>query len=43
MHHLGVGAAHKGEAVTVLIDADTVTVIHRTPAKSSANTPSTPR
>jgi hypothetical protein len=29
MHHLGVGAAHKGQAVTILIDADTVTVIHR--------------
>jgi hypothetical protein len=28
MHHLGVGAAHKGQAVTILIDADTVTVIH---------------
>jgi hypothetical protein len=27
MHHLGVGAAHKGQAVTILIDADTVTVI----------------
>jgi hypothetical protein len=29
MHHLGVGAAHKGQAVTILIDADTVTVIHQ--------------
>jgi hypothetical protein len=29
MHHLGVGAVHKGQAVTILIDADTVTVIHR--------------
>jgi len=29
MHHLGVGAAHKGSAVTILIDADTVTVIHQ--------------
>ena len=28
MHHLGVGAAHKGQAVTILIDADTVTVLH---------------
>ena len=29
MHHLGVGAAHKGSAVTILIDADTITVIHQ--------------
>ena len=29
MHHLGVGAAHKGQPVTILIDADTVTVIHQ--------------
>ena len=29
MHHVGVGAAHAGSAVTILIDADTVTVIHR--------------
>jgi hypothetical protein len=29
MHHLGVGAAHKGQAVTILIDANTVTVIHQ--------------
>jgi transposase InsO family protein len=29
MHHLGVGAAHKGQVVTILIDADTVTVIHQ--------------
>jgi transposase InsO family protein len=29
MHHPGVGAAHAGSAVTILIDADTVTVIHR--------------
>jgi transposase InsO family protein len=29
MHHLGVGAAHKGQAVTILIDADTGTVIHQ--------------
>jgi transposase InsO family protein len=29
MHHLGVGAAHAGSAVTILIDAQTVTVIHR--------------
>jgi hypothetical protein len=29
MHHLGVGAAHAGSAVTILIDADTVTVIHQ--------------
>ena len=28
MHHLGVGAAHAGQAVTILIDADTVTVLH---------------
>ena len=28
MHHLGVGAAHPGSAVTVLIDPDTATVIH---------------
>jgi transposase InsO family protein len=28
IHHLGVGAAHAGSAVTILIDADTVTVIH---------------
>jgi hypothetical protein len=28
MHHLGVGADHKGQAVTILIDADTVTVLH---------------
>ena len=28
MHHLGVGADHKGKAVTILIDADTVTVLH---------------
>jgi len=28
MHHLGVGAAHAGSAVTVLIDPDTATVIH---------------
>jgi hypothetical protein len=29
MHHLGVGAAHAGSAVTILIDANTVTVIHQ--------------
>jgi transposase InsO family protein len=29
MHHLGVGAAHAGSPVTILIDADTVTVIHQ--------------
>jgi hypothetical protein len=29
MHRLGVGAAHAGSAVTILIDADTVTVIHQ--------------
>ncbi len=29
MHPLGVGAAHKGQAVTILIEADTVSVIHR--------------
>jgi transposase InsO family protein len=28
MHHLGVGAAHAGSAVTIPIDADNVTVIH---------------
>jgi hypothetical protein len=28
MHHLGVGAVHAGQAVTILIDADTVTVLH---------------
>jgi transposase InsO family protein len=28
MHHLGVGAAHAGSAVTILIDPDTVTVLH---------------
>jgi transposase InsO family protein len=28
MHHLGVGVAHAGSAVTLLIDAATVTVIH---------------
>ena len=28
MRHLGVGATHKGQAVTILIDADTVTVLH---------------
>jgi len=28
MHHLGVGATHKGQAVTILIDTDTVTVLH---------------
>jgi hypothetical protein len=28
MHHLGVGATHKGKAVTILIDPDSVTVIH---------------
>ena len=25
MHHLGVGAAHAGSAVTILIDPDTIT------------------
>jgi transposase InsO family protein len=29
MHHLGVGAAHAGSAVTILIDADNITVIHQ--------------
>jgi hypothetical protein len=29
MHHLSVGALHKGSAVTILIDPDTVTVLHR--------------
>jgi hypothetical protein len=29
LHHLGVGAAHKSSAVTILIDADTATVIHQ--------------
>jgi hypothetical protein len=29
MHHLGVGATHKGQTVTILIDADHATVIHR--------------
>jgi hypothetical protein len=29
MHHLGVGAIHAGSAVTILIDPDTVTVIHQ--------------
>lgn len=33
MHHLGVGAAHASSAVTILIDADTVTVIHRDTAE----------
>ena len=28
MHHLGVGAVHAGSAVTILIDPDTVTVLH---------------
>jgi hypothetical protein len=28
MHYLGVGAVHAGQAVTILIDADTVTVLH---------------
>ncbi|MDF2745955.1 MAG: Integrase core domain protein [Propionibacteriaceae bacterium] len=28
MHHLGVGAGHAGQAVTILIDADTGTVLH---------------
>lgn len=30
MHHLGVGAAHRGAPVLVLIDETTTTVIHRT-------------
>jgi hypothetical protein len=42
VHHLGVGAAHTGQAVTILIDADTATSSTKTPAKSSAKTPSTP-
>ncbi len=42
MHHLGVGAAHKGQAVTILIDADPSPCSTQTPAKSSAPTPSTP-
>jgi transposase InsO family protein len=29
MHHLGVGAVHAGQAVTIVIDADNATVIHR--------------
>ena len=29
IHHLGVGAINAGSAVTILIDPDTVTVIHR--------------
>ena len=29
MHHLGVGAAHAGSVVTILIDPDTVTVINQ--------------
>jgi transposase InsO family protein len=29
MHHLGVGAAHAGQAVTILIDAHTATVINQ--------------
>jgi hypothetical protein len=28
MHHLGVGATHAGSAVSILIDANTVTVIN---------------
>jgi hypothetical protein len=42
MHPLGVGAAHKGQAVTILIEADTVSVIHRDTGQVSATTPSTP-
>lgn len=30
MHHLGVGSAHRGQPVIVLIDAATATVVHRT-------------
>jgi hypothetical protein len=33
MPHLGVGAAHKTQAVTILIDADTVIVIHQDTGK----------
>jgi len=29
MHHIGVGAAHRGQPVTILIDTDTATVIHQ--------------
>jgi hypothetical protein len=29
MHHLGVGAAHAGSAVAILIDPNTVTVLER--------------
>ena len=29
IHHLGVGAAHAGSVVTILIDPDTVTVINQ--------------
>jgi hypothetical protein len=43
MHHLGVGPGHAGSAVTILIDPDTVTVIHRhTGEVLSEHTPSTP-
>ena len=30
MHHLGIGYAHRGQPVLILIDATTATVIHRT-------------
>jgi transposase InsO family protein len=30
MHHLGIGYAHRGEPILMLIDHDTVTVTHRT-------------
>ena len=29
IHHLGIGAAHAGSVVTILIDPDTVTVINQ--------------
>jgi hypothetical protein len=41
MHHLGVGAVHASQVVTILIDADTVTVLHTDTGEFSASMPLT--
>jgi transposase InsO family protein len=37
MHHLGVGAAHRGQPVLILTDATTATVIHRSTGEILSN------
>ncbi len=42
MHHLGIGAAHRGKRILALIDDTTVTVVHLDTGEILATTTSTP-